>query len=84
MSTCNVIAGGLWVTVISLLVAAWVTVIWGPPVIAGMLAATACATSAVAAVAQIRCYSLTVCRNIRVLRAEVQSCRPEVPTMRGV
>ncbi len=66
ISTCRAVAGVLWTIVISLMVAAWIVLLWGPHPIAGMLAATGCAMSAVAAVAQIKCYSTSVCRLIRV------------------
>ena len=63
----RVVTGALWTWVLLLLTAAWI--VWG---VAGqhgagvMLGLTACASSAAAATAQIRCYTLRVCALLRV------------------
>lgn len=87
ISATRVIAGFLWTLVISLLVAAWATALWGPHHVGGMLAATACAASGVAATAQIRVYSLSVCNQLRVMRADQDSMRESIRpggTVRGL
>lgn len=58
-----------WVATAALLVAAWMAWALGGPdsiYFALLIAETACVTSAVAAVLQIRTYSARVCRLIRV------------------
>lgn len=82
ISTCRAVAGVLWTAVISLMVAAWVVLLWGPHEIAAILAATGCCMSAVAAVAQIKCYSTSVCRLIRVTNG-LQSPDAEVRDFNG-
>lgn len=68
MSTCGVIAGALWAVVAGLLLAAWtVALVWSDHWrVAGMLAATGCATSALAATLHIKTYACRVSRLIRV------------------
>lgn len=86
ISTCKVVAATLWVWTLGVLVAAWFTAVLGGALwVAGMLAATACVSSAVAATAQIRCYTFTVCGQLRMNRAaieRVEMSRPE--SLRGV
>lgn len=80
----KVIAGCLWVWALCLLAAAWIVAWQGPSLVAGLLAATACASSAVAATAQIRVYSMAVCRQLRVMRADIDRVRAESPGLRGL
>lgn len=56
----KVITLGIWSIVVVLLLAGWVTILVSPDHarVAGMLAATACSTSALAAALQIRCYAV--------------------------
>lgn len=66
----TVIAICLWVLVAGLMLAAWlvITLAGGDSwKIGGMLAASACATSAIAAAFQIRVYMLRTCALIRAI-----------------
>lgn len=58
-----------WALVVGLLFAAWWIALLLPEqwVVAGMLAATACASSAMAATLQIRCYMVRTCNLVRTL-----------------
>lgn len=67
VSRSCIIASTLWGAVVLLLAGAW----WfglraDQPLVAQLLAATACATSAVAATAHIRCYAIRVMNLVRV------------------
>lgn len=64
--TSRVITGALWTWVILVLLAAWIVFAVGYHELAAMLGLTACASSAAAATAQIRCYTLRVCALLRV------------------
>ena len=68
VSKCALGAAVLWVLVAGLITAAWVVALSVPHhwVVAGMLATTACALSALAAVVHIRLF---VGRVIRLIRA---------------
>lgn len=68
VSRASIVAFLLWFLVAALLVAAWVVAILAPDhfVIAGMLAATALALSAVAATAHIRLFACRLSRLVRV------------------
>lgn len=61
-----IILYGLWAWVGCTIVAGWALMWADVPYMAQMLGFTACASSAVAAVAHVRCYFLRVCRLIRV------------------
>ncbi len=68
VSKGGVMAGVLWAVVAGLMLAAWVVILaadnyW---TIAGMLAATSCATSALAATLHIKTYACGMARLIRV------------------
>jgi len=52
----KVVAYAVWASVVGLMALAWVVIIVGDAKYAGMLAAMACATSALAATLHIRCY----------------------------
>lgn len=70
ISTGAIITGCLWVGVILLLLAAWLT--WaggGPESLPVLLGLTACSTSAAAATAQVRCYAVRLCAVIKITRA---------------
>ena len=70
ISTGAIITGCLWAWVILLLLAAWLT--WGagsPGNLPILLGLTACASSAAAATAQIRCYAVRMCAVIKITRA---------------
>lgn len=67
VSKWNVAAGVLWASVVGLMVAAWAVMFAaGDWKMAGMLAATACATGGAAAVLHVRGYFVRLCRVIRV------------------
>lgn len=57
----------LWLWVVMALMGAWTAWLVGRHEFAVMLGFTACASSAVAATAHIRCYAARVCRLIRVM-----------------
>ena len=66
VSTSKLITGVLWGWVAALFLAAWVT--WWYESTGDlwmMLAFTGCASSALAATSQIRCYSLRICGLLR-------------------
>ena len=66
ISTSHLITAALWAWVFLLFVAAWAT--WYFETTGDlwmMLAFTGCASSALAATAQIRCYSLRICKLMR-------------------
>lgn len=65
VETSKLITALLWTLVSLLGLAAWVTWAAGTEDVWMMLAFTACATSAVAATSQIRCYTLRVCGMLR-------------------
>lgn len=68
VSRIGIAAGMLWATVVGLLMAAWAVATWSQEnwLLAGMLAATGCATSAMAATLQIKTYA---CKMSRLIRA---------------
>jgi len=74
----RVIATALWTCVGILLAAAWILILFLPSAwaIAGMLGGTACATSAAAAVAHIRCYSARICSLIRATSGMTSPMEP--------
>ena len=76
ISATKVVMWLLWGLVVALLAAAWVVGMQGHTTVAGLLGMTACATSAAAAVAHIRLYSMSVCAQLRVMRAELDRARP--------
>lgn len=82
ISTTKVVMWLLWVWVVALLVAAWLVGMAGHTTIAGLLGMTACASSAAAAVSHIKLYSLSVCAQLRVMRAELDRVNPS--GMRGL
>lgn len=63
----QVTANAVWSVVAGLIAAAWAVVLMAPDhlVIGGMLAATACALSAFAAVLHIRCYVVRLAGLVR-------------------
>ena len=67
----------LWAAVFALIAAAWIAMGVDPGMwrFAGLLAATACATSAGAATLHIKTYSLRTCNLIRAT-AGLDSCEP--------
>lgn len=80
----RVTANVVWAGVAALIVVAWGVVLFAPehPRIGGMVAATACALSAFAAVMHIRCY---VVRLACLVRASSSLERPEGPSpIRGL
>ncbi len=82
VSKGGVRAGALWVVVAALLIAAWVVILAADDywTIAGMLAATSCATSALAATLHIKTY---MCRLSRLVRLSADLERPaELHSMR--
>lgn len=70
VSRASLAAFLLWFLVAALLIAAWVVAIVNPAsfIIAGMLAATALALSAVAATAHIRLFACRLSRLVRVTK----------------
>lgn len=68
ISRTQIVAAALWVLVGSLIGSAWLVVAFAPGnwEWAGLLAATGCATSALAAVAHLKVYSVRLCSLIRV------------------
>ena len=66
VSRGSVVAGAAWLVVAGLLAAAWLVMLLSPSRgVALLLAATACASSAVAAVLQMRTYVVRICVVIR-------------------
>lgn len=67
-SRSGTISALLWAVVVKLIAAAWVVGLWAPEswLVAGLLASTGCATSALAATMQIRVYACRVSRLVRV------------------
>ncbi len=68
VSKTKMMAIGLWVLVVLLMASGWAVILidgnyWW---LGGMLAATSCATSAIAATMQIRLYALSLCGLIRL------------------
>ena len=68
VSKSKVAAGVAWVMTVLLLLAGWVMVLAVPEhwMVGGMFAATACATSAVAATLHIRCYAVRLACLVRL------------------
>lgn len=52
----KVVAYAVWAAVVAIMALAWVVIAFGEPKFAGMLAASSCALSALAATLHIRCY----------------------------
>ena len=65
ISISKVITLALWTWMVVLIVLAWVAFADGLGRVPFLLGLTGCASSAVAATAQIRCYTLEVCRIMR-------------------
>lgn len=67
ISMGTVVTGCLWAWVAALLLASWGTWLLSDhttlPILLGL---TACASSAAAATAQVRCYAVRLCRVVRV------------------
>lgn len=62
-----IVAACIWAWVVLLLCAAWASwLLGGPHNLPILLGLTACASSAAAATAHIRCYSVRLCTLIRV------------------
>lgn len=68
----RILAVTLWASVGGLMIAAWSVLAAGSAEVATMLGLMACATSAGAAVANIRSYSLRVCSLIRATRTQAE------------
>lgn len=70
VSKTGIAAGALWATVLALMVAAWVVILFADShwTVAGMLAASGCALSALAATLHIKTYA---CRLSQLVRATV-------------
>lgn len=67
VSKWNVAAGVAWAAVVGFIVAAWAVFLGGENwPLAGMLAFSACATSAAAAVLHVRGYFVRLCRVVRL------------------
>lgn len=66
-STCTVVAYALWTTAALLLAAAWGMCLAGLYHRATLLGLTACAVSAVAAVAHVRCFAIRLSCIVRRL-----------------
>lgn len=66
VATSKLITSALWAWVAALFIAAWLTYAITTHDIWMMLAFTGCASSALAATSQIRCYSLRICGLLRV------------------
>lgn len=79
----SVITGLVWLAVAALIGGAWSVMLVDPERwrIAGMLAATACATSAAAAALQVRCYAARIVALVRV-GAGLDDQRPPVRAVR--
>ena len=78
MSVDRFVCRVTWTVVLGLLVGAWVVALrdgddW---LIAGLMAATGCATSAVAATLQIRQYVVRTCTLVRALGGAAELERP--------
>lgn len=67
ISASKIITAGLWAWVLVVLAAAWVVWLAGHHQLAAMFGFTSCASSAVAATGQIRCYTLRVCGLLRAV-----------------
>lgn len=82
VSRVGIMAGVLWAAVLGLMVAAWVVILFAEQhwTVAGMLAASGCALSALAATLQIKTYACRMSRLIRVTagldQGEVRSIGP--------
>lgn len=72
VSVSKIVAVALWGATLGLLVVAWVAWLLADSQthLAILMAETACILSAVAAVAQIRLYVMTICAHLRALRAQ--------------
>jgi hypothetical protein len=79
ISLSKLITAALWAWVALLFAAAWGTWLWHDSDIWMMLAFTGCASSALAATAQIRCYSLRICG---LLRATAGTSPADVHSLR--
>ncbi len=71
LSRTALIAGILWLLVVSLIGGAWLLMALEPDhwKYAGLMAGTGCALSAIAAVAHLKLYSMRLCALIRATRA---------------
>lgn len=78
ISKWNVAAGTLWTAVVGLMAASWMVFLLGDQwKVAGMLAATACATGGAAAVLHVRGYFVRLSRMIRLTR-DGEDSRPQL------
>lgn len=82
VQTSRLITTLLWTVVSLLLAASWVTWATGTRSVWMMLAFTGCLTSAVAAVSQIRCYTLRVCGLLRATGVIEGERTPELHSLR--
>lgn len=71
-------AGIAWAIVVGLMTVAWGVMLLAPGhwQIAGMFAATACATSAYAAVLHLRCYAVRIAGLVRAMGSVQSEDRP--------
>lgn len=67
ISVSKVITAALWAWVVMVLLAAWTAWLFGHHELAAMLGLTACASSAAAATAHIRCYMVRTCGLLRAV-----------------
>lgn len=77
VSVPKLVATAWWLVVAGLLIAAWVTFAIGPEHPWQMLGLTACVASAVAAVAQVRCYAVRITNVIRLANGLDAASKPE-------
>lgn len=84
IGTSKVFAAAVWAGVAALLVAGWAIVLFNEEQwrVAGMLAASACAGSALAATFHVRAYCVRLCNLIRV--ANGLHTRPEAESLHSV
>lgn len=83
VSASKVITAVLWVWTGAILAAAWTVWVFDQKDLSAMFGFTACASSAVAATSQIRCYTLRVCGLLRVVHGLDESA-PPVPAPRSL
>ncbi len=80
MSKGKFLTVATWGVVVVLLVAAWVVILMTEAwLVGGMLAATGCATSALAAALMVRCYMVRTCNMIRVFNQAGGTQEPAAP-----
>lgn len=78
MSAYIVVAGALWAVTFTLIAAAWITTLVGHQPVGMLLGLTGCVTSAAAATAHVKTFSLRVCSVMRASMGDVaHEGRPE-------